>query len=307
MILIERDESFKISTLQAGVRRGLMELRDLLYRAESGLVGEQYVDRMWHDFQLKEPYYLLHNYCISQHQIDTVFICSRFILIVEIKNISGRITFEEEKSQFLREWEDGTIESFRNPIDQVKRHVRYIDHLIDARLPIFYAVVFAHPRTIIGRIPLGEPVFKLSGLETFVRKLLAQCPEKLNPVHLEQFALSLAKKHQVRKETVQIEVSRVMPGVLCSKCTKGMKFQHGKFICLRCNQSGLEDFYVGLADYRYLISEWISNQELRRFFHISSEDAARRLLKNLAFDFTGTYKDRKYRICLEKLNSRVNR
>ena len=296
MILIERDESFKINTLQASVRRGLIELREQLYRTESGFVGERFVDQMWHDYQLTDAYYLLHNYCIDQHQIDTVFLCSRFILILEIKNIAGRIWFEEEKAQFLREREDGIIESFRNPIDQVKRHVRFMTNLVAGRLPVLYAVVFSNPRTIIGQVPKSEAVFKVSGLESFLRSEISRYPVKMN--NLDKFANWLAGKHQVRSQAMQIDVSRIMRGVICSSCTRIMKFQHGKFVCLNCRRSGLEDFYTGLADYRYLISEWISNQELRQFFSVPSEDAARRLLKNLAFEFEGSFKDRKYRICL---------
>ena len=305
LILIERDESFKINTLKAGVRRGLIELRELLYRTESGLVGEQLVDQLWHDFQLQDAYYVLHNYCVDQHQMDTVFLCSRFMLILEIKNIAGRIWFEEEKAQFLRMREDGIIDSFRNPIDQVKRHVRFMTNVVAGRLPVLYAVVFSNPRTIIGHVPKGEVVFKVSGLESFIRNAMKRYAVKVND--LEQLAQWLVSKHQIRPQAIQIDRARIMHGVICSSCTKIMTFQHGKFVCSNCQRNGLEDFYIGLADYRYLISEWISNQELREFFYVPSEDAARRLLKNLKFEFEGTFKDRKYRICLEKLKSRVNR
>jgi hypothetical protein len=153
MILLERDESRKLHTLQAAIRRGLTEWHDTLYRMKSGLAGEEYVDRAWADFQLEEPYFLLHNYCAGKHQMDTVFLCGRFILIVEIKHMSGRISIEAEKAQFLRIKEDGSVESFRNPVDQVKRHVRFMEHLTARRLPVLYAIIFSHSRTIIGQVP----------------------------------------------------------------------------------------------------------------------------------------------------------
>ncbi|MGM9950553.1 MAG: NERD domain-containing protein [Lysinibacillus sp.] len=306
MILIERDESKKLYTLQAGVRRGLTEWRDALYRIESGLAGEKYVDRAWADFQLKEPYFLLHNYCVGKHQMDTVFLCSRFLLIVEIKHMSGRISIEEQKAQFLRTREDGSVESFRNPIDQVKRHVRFMEHLINRCLPVLYAVIFSHTRTIIGQVPAGEPIFKLSGLESFIRRMIADHPEKLDFDELDTVAHSLAEQHSPRHFDMPIDFSRLRRGVICSECGNTMAFQHGRFTCKNCGRTGLHDFYKGLIDYRYCISEWISNQELRAFYNIHSEDAARRLLKNLDFEYEGAFKKRRYRICIEKLNSRVN-
>lgn len=306
MILIERDESRKLHILQAGVRRGLTEWHDALYRMESGLKGEEYVDQAWEDYQLEEPYILLHNYCVDRHQMDTVFLCGRFILIIEIKHMSGRISIEEQKAQFLRIKGDGSIESFRNPIDQVKRHVRFMESLTGRRLPVLYAVVFSHSRTMIGQIPPGEPIFKLSGLEFFIRRMLADYPEKLNGNELDAFALFLAKKHRNRSFVMQVDDLKLRRGVICSKCSRTMVFQHGKFICDNCGRMGLLEFYEGLADYQYCISEWITNQELRAFFNISSEDAARRLLKRLDFEYNGTFKNRRYRICLEKLKSLVN-
>ena len=306
MMLIERDEKKKLHTLQAGVRRGLTEWKDALYRMESGLAGEEYVDRAWEDFQLKEPHYLLHNYCVGRHQMDTVFLCSRFILIVEIKHMSGRISIEEEKAQFLRTREDGSVESFRNPIDQVKRHVRFMEHLIEHRMPVLYAVIFSHNRTIIGQVPVGEPIFKLSGLETFVRGMIADYPETLHSNELREFAQFLAEQHSPRHFDLQIDFSRLRRGVICSECGSTMVFYHGKFICRNCGRTGHQDFYQGLTDYRYCISEWITNREMRTFFNIPSINAAGRLLKNLAFEHDGLYKQRRYRICLQKLKSTVN-
>ncbi len=58
--------------------------------------------------------------------MDTVFVCQHFILILEIKNIVGEIHVDNEKHQFIRIKSDGTKEGFRNPVDQVKRHVRVL-------------------------------------------------------------------------------------------------------------------------------------------------------------------------------------
>lgn len=306
MILLERNESRKLDTLRACLRRGLTEWREALYRIESGLAGEAYVDRAWDDFQLEESYILLHNYCVGKHQMDTVFLCGRFVLILEIKHMSGRISIEEQKAQFLRIKEDGTIESFRNPVDQVKRHVRFMEHLTGRRMPVLYAVVFSHTRTIIGEVPKGEPIFKISGLESFVRNMLADYQEKLSLYELEAFALFVAGQHKVRSFDIQVDYSRLQKGVICSGCGNTMVFYYGKFTCRSFRQKGIVEFYEGLSDYYYCVSEWITNQELRAFFHIPSEDAAKRLLMKLGFEYEGTFKNRRYKICLEKLKSLVN-
>ncbi|MEC1179223.1 nuclease-related domain-containing protein [Metasolibacillus meyeri] len=122
--------------------------------------------------QLKERYFLLHNFQTSSHQIDTIFLCEKFLLIVEIKNIAGRIDFNETCHQFTRTLEDGSMQGFRNPLDQVRRHQRMLQQLTPT-LPVIYVIVLAHPKTIIGHLPQSEPIIHSSGLEFYIRKLLS--------------------------------------------------------------------------------------------------------------------------------------
>ncbi|WP_391367865.1 nuclease-related domain-containing protein [Lysinibacillus sp. KU-BSD001] len=64
-----------------------------------------------------------YSFCLNgfSYQVDTVFVCKQFMLILEIKNMVGEIHFDEEKHQFIRIKQDGKVEGFRNPINQVKR------------------------------------------------------------------------------------------------------------------------------------------------------------------------------------------
>jgi hypothetical protein len=136
--------------------------------------------------------------------------------------------------------------------------------------------------------------------------MLAHYPEKLTFHELDAFALFLAGKHQARSFDIQLDYSRLRKGAICSGYGSTMAFHHGKISCRSCGHAGLRDFYTGLADYRYCVSEWITNQELRAFFHIDSEAAAKRLLVKLEFEYEGTFRNRRYKICLEKLKSPVN-
>lgn len=76
------------------------------------------------------------------YQLDVLFISKYFILIVEVKNMVGGISFCDSRHQFVRKREDGVEEDFRNPLDRVRRHVRALSQLIGAAIPIEYAVVF---------------------------------------------------------------------------------------------------------------------------------------------------------------------
>ncbi|MER1998375.1 MAG: nuclease-related domain-containing protein, partial [Lysinibacillus sp.] len=101
------------------------ELQTKYIQLRTGFAGERRVDREWRE--VNTPGILLHDFTCRNdfghtHQIDTIFVCKHFILVVEVKNVSGRIDFDDTRRQFLRTREDGKVESFMNPVDQVKRH-----------------------------------------------------------------------------------------------------------------------------------------------------------------------------------------
>ncbi|WP_081796905.1 nuclease-related domain-containing protein [Bacillus ndiopicus] len=52
--------------------------------------------------QLIEPYFLFHDFQTSTYQMDTIFLCSIFLLILEIKNITGSIAIDDTTYQFKR-------------------------------------------------------------------------------------------------------------------------------------------------------------------------------------------------------------
>lgn len=301
MITLHREKNVRELLLQAAIRRGFPELEDELIRLQQGLLGEYYIDQSCNDMHLAEEYYLLHDFYTnvnaSSYQIDTLFLCRQFVLILEIKNIAGRIDFDEEKHQFIRTREDGIVNGFRNPLDQVRRHQRMLGDIV-GNLPVEYAIVFAHPKTIIGHIPRGEAIFHRSGLEFHIRKLLARYEFQVSSGELTHLKNELLARHMIYEPKLNIDRERVVRGVLCRHCDYRVKMQYhyGKFECPRCYRRSNEELRQAMADYRLLMGEWISNQQFRSFVGVESSDVAKRLLKRLGFHYEGERRHRKYQI-----------
>lgn len=90
----------KLSVLEALLRR--LPPRDFQYeyfqdmykRMKIGYEGELRVEREWKEIDIPGKYYLIHDFEAENeqghsHQIDAIFLCQQFMLLVEIKNISG--------------------------------------------------------------------------------------------------------------------------------------------------------------------------------------------------------------------------
>ena len=101
-------------------------------------------------------FFVLHNLMLMNsaqhsHQLDTLFICTNFMLVVEIKNINGRLDFDDITHQCIRTKPDGTVEGFPNALTQTQRHMQFLKVISqNYSLPIEGAVIIANPSAIIA-------------------------------------------------------------------------------------------------------------------------------------------------------------
>lgn len=309
MFIKDRTIPSKITVLDALKRRIDVNhpqhgyVSSLLRRAEIGYQGEMKVDRLWQELAVPTNALLLHSYETTNdignsHQMDTLFVCPHFILILEIKNVSGTIWYEEDKHQFLRRKRTGEVESFQSPFDQVQRHAELMDRVVGRlglALPIHKAVVIAESSTIIGSIPAEFQIFHAIGLPAELKKLLLKYSNTvLSPVHYELLTSHIQSIHKPGIYVPRFDIPPLRMGAIC-ECGRGMRFHYGKFVCT-CGVRLREPLYQGLHDYRVLRSEWIANREFREFFLIESEDSANKLLKRMKFYYEGSNKGRRYLI-----------
>ncbi|MDN4492049.1 nuclease-related domain-containing protein [Ureibacillus aquaedulcis] len=314
MEILKRQKSWKLLGLEALLRRlpdydtGEFNFYKDMYTAQKkGYEGELSVDQMWIELNIPTPYALLHNFETINHagythQIDTILLTPHFIWLLEIKNIGGRLDIDESKHQLIRTNSEGMVESFRNPVNQIKRHGKFISRkLRDLRmnLPVEYSIIIVSDYTIIGSIPKSISIFHANGLQTELDKLFNKHQGRgISLGQFEKIKTELLNIQQPKEWKAKVETKRLQKGVLCKKCDykSVMIFEHGSFRCGKCGFKSKDAHLEALLDYRYLWSEWITNRELRDFLGVDSRFSIIRLLKDLNIEYQGTYRDRKYRI-----------
>jgi len=306
-----REKPMKLMWLEALKRRLLEEDPDFSYyheqfrRVDAGFAGEKKVDREWLELVSPYTFFVLHNLMLinsaqHSHQLDTLFICTNFMLVVEIKNINGRLDFDDITHQCIRTKPDGTVEGFPNALTQTQRHMQFLKVISqNYSLPTEGAVIIANPSAIIASHPNTIPIFHVSGLQKHLHSLFKKYPQAfLSDKQLTQFAQQLLSRQLPSKIPAPIDPSRFRQGVLCPKCQykPQMHFARGIWTCSRCHYTSKAIFAEALQDYRYLVRPTITNKQLREFFNIPSSDVANRLLRKFQFPFTGSNKDRVYHL-----------
>lgn len=310
LILLNRKTPNSILTVEALLRRlepndfDYPYFQDMLKRLKSGYEGEHRVDREWIEMPYLDEHYLLLNYEFENefghtHQIDTLLLTKNFLLLLEIKNIAGRVEYNEQKHQFLRIKPDGMVNTLTNPFDQLNRHEEFIHRLLakmKLSLPIEKAIIMANTSTIIGEVPNSIPIFHASGLRFFVKKCLRKYPPKITNHQLEKLAKFFMSQLKPRNYDINISSERIRKGVLCENCNYQveMKYRLGVWTCPKCNVQSEKAFYRALNDYRLLISNQITNQKFREFFNINSHDATTKILDRLNLEKVGKNRGRYY-------------
>lgn len=293
------------------------KLEDEQAKRTAGYRGEQSLDyylTLLHD----KNYHILNDLRIphlQKHffQLDTLILSTRFILHLEVKNISGTLYFDPELHQLIRTLE-GEEMAFPDPFVQIRRQQEQFKSWLFKNkfpfIPLISLIVISNPSTIIRSAPESR-----SRLQKVVHA--AALPEKIE--HLERNHLKeILSTHDLNKLTrllkkedtpldpdilkiFHIDKKDILKGVHCPKCFfLPLKKSKRGWHCPTCNVFHKHAHIDSLKDYAYLFGPTITNQQLRDFLQISSESVAKRLLTSLNAEQRGDCKGRKYVIRIDE-------
>lgn len=311
MLLLERTKPHQLRYTRALVRRmyrtdeELLDYHARLANQEAGFYGEQRSDREFADFTIPHKHYLLHNLELLNpqgfpHQIDSVVFTLHFLLILEIKNITGQLFYKPGHHEFGRIRQDGTKENFSDPFEQAYRHKLLLEDMLCSwgiNLPVEYAVIITNQNAMLDSSLQGLPIFHVSGLRRSLHQLFAKYPEaQLTEPALEKAGEQLLGAIQRTTPKRRVALDRLKKGVLCPSCDfqAAMHYTAGNWQCSACNTRDKKALLHALEDYRLLVSERITNKEFRDFTGIGSIQVASKILSRLGFEKVGDKRGRVY-------------
>lgn len=171
----------------AGVILGIVIILYLvnpkLQRKVAGLKGEIRVKKVLKKLARKHHYITMHNVYLPLYdkttQLDHIVFGDFGVLVVETKNISGKIFGSYEKKyweQYIRR----KYRKFYNPLIQNKTHLNCINHHMRTHdfdsVPTYQVVVFPNGRVRL-EIPSNMPVIRLKNIESYIKKNCSSKPK----------------------------------------------------------------------------------------------------------------------------------
>ncbi|WP_143128318.1 nuclease-related domain-containing protein [Psychrobacillus sp. OK032] len=281
------------------------EMKELIHSkmhmARAGIRGEVKVDEIFQKYSFPFEYVVLHDVCLESYgkfQIDTLFLTEHFIVILESKNIGGKLRFKQNPAQLERENDEGKIDVFENPEVQVERNTYLLDEwlrLKGVKIPIYGVIVLTNSKVMVVESPENYPTILHSTIPVFIRN-----------ISREKMYLQLDEIHRLAKEIVAshqtyfpypmcgrwgINPQDLLTGVLCEKCdTLGMVKRKNGWNCSGCGYVDRLAHEKTIREWFVLIGESINNRQCRYFLQLDSFQTASRILNSMGLFREGTSK-----------------
>ena len=296
MIYKQRSKPKKLIGLNALIPRlhpshpEIQKIKDEFWNRKAGFGGEQHLDKHLAEFKPPYPHAILHDICLKQNgiyfQMDSLIITPAFILIIEAKNLAGKIIVKSNPTQFIQESPTGERKVLQNPISELERKQLFLNHWLKQRkidIPINGIVAFAFSNELnFEHIPETKIVFNYE-LPTYLYSLPVN-NEIISKDAIRKLAIEMKNNHQEYNpfplsKLMHIPLTDILPGVICPECvTRGMHWKNRKWSCFSCNHSGSNYHTAALEDWTCLINDRITNREFRDFILLNDPSVTKRFL-----------------------------
>lgn len=305
LIVKTRTEEYSYIGLQLLNRRlhESHEMKELIHSkmhmALAGIHGEVRVDGVFSKYSFPFEYVVLHDVSLESYgkfQIDTVFFTQYFAVVLESKNIGGKLSFKQNPSQLERVNEEGKVDVFESPEVQIERNIFLLDEWLKQHgvtIPVFGVIVLTN-----SKVRVIEPPTKYNAI------LHQTIPIYLRNIPRERRYISRKELHKLSTEILKshktyfpypmcnrwgINPNDLQTGVCCEKCEMfGMVKRKNGWNCIRCGHVDRLVHEKAIREWFVLIGDTINNRQCRKFLHINSHHVASRLLQSMDLIRTGT-------------------
>ncbi|MFD1031840.1 nuclease-related domain-containing protein [Metaplanococcus flavidus] len=280
-------------------------VEDFLKSSKAGFGGEERLDQLMKYFSPDYPYLIIQDYSISSSmelQVDTILLTQSCIILLEVKNISGRLRFTLNPSTLRQTTASGIERGYKSPLVQMEMAKWKFANLlksIDISLPVHAFLVIAYPNQIVEDSPPGSIIW--SADEVMIRLQNFKMPPEIISIdemhRLGQQLLSLYSEYNPFPLAPKIGINpdEIKNGVFCPACeiTKMNKIKRS-WKCEGCGLTNPEAHHQALHEWFMLIKPSITVAECKDFLELEHLSSARRILSHPFYKKASDSKVRRY-------------
>lgn len=284
-------------------------LENQLHRKMAGERGESKLQKKFKEFHLDENFAALWDIGLEQGewmtQFDGLVLTEKCVIILDSKNVSDDLHFDEKTGEFIRMNQKGQRLILENPVFQLNKNIRFLRQWFRNRkldVPVKGLIVYTAANCIFHSKPTGALLCKTYQMNEYLYKILHSLPQDPAPLKINKIKRMLEANHKPfrRKplcERYNIDYGDLQKGVYCAAC-KGYQVVRTKrnWVCRDCGMKNLAAHHFALQEYFSFVDSSITNKDLREFCLLESAAVANRILTKYDFVITGENKARRYHI-----------
>ena len=274
--------------------------------AKAGLQGERRISEVFAKYTFPFEYLFVENVGLNSNGkflTDPVFLTPFFLVILESKNISGKLFFKQNPALLERETNDGKIDVFESPEIQLSRNIYLLKEWLGDQaltIPIHGVIVLSNPKVRVIEPPKKHSAILPQTIPVYLRNLPRE-NVYFNSNEMQKFS----EKIKVDQQTYipfpmcarwGIKPEDLKSGVRCENCNfHGMVKRKSGWTCARCGHFDKFAHEKAIRDWFMLISDTITNKQCRTFLHLESNYIAHRILHSMNLTKIGTSRNTKYK------------
>lgn len=239
-------------------------------------------------------------------QIDGLLLTDRCAIIMDSKNVSDEIHYDEANEEFYKKTvPGGEILNLDNPVIQLKKHIRFMQkwfQLNQINLPVTGLIVFTANNCMFHAKPSGAFICKTYQMNEYLYQILRDSPLTAVSHPIDDIGKLIAANQVPYKipplsEFYRIDFKDIKTGVYCHACcTHRMQRVKKSWICAGCGSKDAAADRLAVQEYFSLIDRELTNKKFREFTGIHSPAAVWRILAKYDLEVTGERKTRVYKM-----------
>ncbi|KGX83540.1 nuclease-related domain-containing protein [Pontibacillus marinus] len=252
-------------------------------------------------------------------QIDTLVLTPRAAFVIEVKNLQGELSYDENSGQFTQTTAKKGKKSIANPLLQVERHQLQFEKWLHFQkvfsYPIIPLVAISNPSTILN-FPQGNPhqwkIAHSENIPTKIKQIEQNYANRNQTVDFGWLEKRLMEDHRPgyyhTLKKFGVSPTELITGVRCNNCLRyRMVRKRKRWECINCGHRSLNADAKAIADYFLLLSSSITTKECNEFLHLENRYQAIGILKRLGLEKEGASTGTIYKRPKDILNQLINK
>lgn len=273
----------------------------------AGARGEDRMRKHFVEFHSHDEFHVLWDVSLAMGdwkiQMDGLLLTERCAIIMDSKNISGKIHFDEQTGEFYRFDDDNVKSVMKDPRIQLNKNIRFLSawfQLKKIKLPVSGLIIFTPKSCEFIVRPKSEHICKVYQMPEYLLQILKAFPLEAEPPKLPKIKKQLISANSPYLRTplcskYYIGANEIRRGIQCTECRLyGMKRIKKSWQCAGCGHRDRLAHKFALREYFSLIDTHITNQAFREWCGVESRSVATRLLTQYDLETSGESKARKY-------------